>query len=97
MFSPSTPVITCRCVLERGEPVRFVSHAGGDWQFYCHDSQHDFDDEAHLRAQICVAHLGHLLERDASLHELADLDVDMGAERASLNTPWQRFANADDD
>jgi hypothetical protein len=96
-FPDNLGVITCRCVLEAGKPVLFVSHAGGDWQMYCHDSNHDFQDEAAMKNELVVVHVAHLLAQDATLNDVADLAVDMGAERSHPGGPWTRFEDADDD
>jgi hypothetical protein len=96
-FSEDLGVITCRCVLEAGEPVRFVSHAGGDWQMYCHDSRHDFADAAAMKRDLVVVHVAHLVARDATLNDVADLPVDTGAERSCAGGAWTRFEDRDDD
>ena len=96
-FADNLGVIACRCVVEQGKPVLFVSHAGGDWQMYCHDSNHDFNDDEHLRNEMRVVHVGHLLAHDPSLNRIADLPVDMGAERTEVGGEWHRFADKDDD
>ena len=96
-FHEALGVITCRCVLEQSKPVLFVSHAGGDWQMYCDDDNHDFDDEAAMKKELLVVHVAHLVAQDPTLNTVADLPIDMGAERASIGSEWVRFSNADDD
>ncbi|HUR39996.1 MAG TPA: hypothetical protein VM240_02410 [Verrucomicrobiae bacterium] len=96
-FPDNVGVMTCRCVMERGKPVLFVSHAGGDWQMYCHDQSHDFNDEAALKKEILLVHAAHLIARDQSLNAIADLPVDMGAERLAPGAEWSRFEDKDDD
>lgn len=95
-FPDNLGVITCQCVLSKYEPVRFVSHAGGDWQMYCSDANHDFTDEAAMQRELTLVHVAHLLARDATLQEIADLPVDMGAERTHPGGPWTYFPDADD-
>jgi len=87
--------IACRCVIDGVRPVGFVSHAGGDWQFYCSDREHDFDDAAAMRRDLTLVHVWHLVAMDPSLEELADLPVDMGAERQSVGASWERFDDKD--
>ncbi len=96
-FPDHLGVITCRCVIERHEPVCFVSHAGGDWQMYCADANHDFDDAAAMKVELRVVHAAHLVALDPTLDDISDLPVDMGAERAGIGGAWTRFENADDD
>lgn len=96
-FREDLGIITCTCVLEGGKPVLFVSHAGGDWQMYCHDKNHNFEDPKVTQKELCVVHAAHLLARDPTLHAVADLPVDMGAERADVGAEWVRFPDADDE
>lgn len=77
-------------------PVLFVSHAEGDWQMYCHDSNHDFNDEQHMRNALTVVHVAHLVARDPTLNDVADLPVDMGAERTRIGGTWTRYTDEDD-
>jgi hypothetical protein len=94
-FSDQLGTITCKCVAHAGKPVLFVSHAGGDWQFYCSDSNHDFNDDAANKRDLVLVHIAHLVAQDPSLDELFDLPVDMGAERESVGSPWTRFPDSD--
>lgn len=96
-FREDLGVIACRCVLKGDKPVLFVSHAGGDWQMYCHDKNHDFDDPKAMEKEIVLAHAAHLVSRDPTLNAVADLPVDMGAERDDVGAEWSRFRDADDD
>lgn len=96
-FSESLGVISCACVLQGGKPVLAVSHAGGEWQMYCSWDGHDFKDDDAMSRELLPVHVEHLVARDPSLLELADLPVDMGAERAALGQPWKRFEDRDDD
>lgn len=94
-FVDGLGVIACRCVIFDGKHVHFVSHAGGDWQMYCRDTNHDFTDDCAMGRDLALVNVCHLVERDNSLNVVSDLAVDMGAERASLADPWVRFHNAD--
>lgn len=96
-FPDNLGVIACRCVVEDGQPVRFVSHAGGDWQMYCDDAHHDFDDDEAMQRELVVVHVAHLLAQDATLAATADLPIDMGATRTHPGGPWTRFEDADED
>src|SRR5687768_6140380 len=95
-FKTDVGTIVCRCVLEEGEPILFVSHAGGDWQMYCHDSNHSFNDEEALKEDMRVVHISHLLDRDPTLNQISDLPEYMGAERAEVGGEWTRFEDKDD-
>lgn len=95
-FPDNLGVITCRCVLETKEPVLFVSHAGGEWQMYCRDTNHDFEDEEAMKKELLLVHVAHLLAQDTTLNEISDLQMDMGAERSHVGGSWTRFENADD-
>lgn len=64
---------------------------------YCHWKNHDFNDPVVLKNELRVVHAGHLLSRDASLHEVADLPIDMGAERIAPGGKWERYEDRDDD
>lgn len=96
-FPKDLGVITCRCVMEQSKPVLFASRAGGDWQMYCHDKNHDFEDPQALKEEIVLVDVAHLLALDPGLNAIADLPIDMGAERAEVGSEWIRFADADDD
>jgi hypothetical protein len=96
-FPDNLGVITCRCVLEAKKPVLFVSHAGGDWQMYCHDTNHDFEDEVAMKNELVVVHVAHLLAHDATLNDVADLPNDMAAERSHVGGSWTQFENADEE
>lgn len=90
-------VVSCNCVILEEKPVLFVSHAGGDWQMYCHWKNHDFSDPRVLKNELKLTHVMHLVSRDPTLNEVSDLPVDMGAERESVGSPWQRFEDSDDE
>ncbi len=94
-FPPELRIRTCRCVAERGEPVLCVTHANGEWQMYCHWDNHAFGDERVEREELVVATAGHLVALDPTLDQVADLPVDMGAERSERGFLWSRFDDSD--
>lgn len=96
-FPENLGTITCRCVADGIKPVLAVSHAGGDWQMYCAFDDHDFEDRDAMARELVVIHIAHLVRRDGSLEAVADLPIDMGAERTAVGAEWTRFRDADDD
>ena len=96
-FPENLGVVACRCVLEHGKPVLFVTHAGGDWQMYCHWKNHDFSSQEVQKNELCLVHVEHLLAQDQTLTLLADLPIDMGAERSALGAAWTRYEDKDDE
>jgi hypothetical protein len=97
VFTDSLGVIACKCVVFNHAPVRFVSHAGGDWQFYCHDENHDFSNQEVLENDLKLVHVSQLLLNDSSLNEVADLPINMGADREFVGGLWTRFSDEDDE
>lgn len=95
-FPDSLGILTCRCVLSGDRPVLVASHAGGDWQMYCSWDAHDFDDDDAMVEELLLVHVTHLVAADPSLAELADLPVDMGAERKAPGQPWTHHEDRDD-
>lgn len=94
-FQKDLGVISCRCVVFDKKPVHFVSHAGGDWQFYCSDKAHDFNSST-IEQDLVLVGVVHLIEDDPTLDELSILPVDMGAERECVGGGWQLFEDKDD-
>lgn len=90
-------VITCRCVLGDSKPVLWVSRAGGDWQMYCHWSNHDFDSPETLTRELALVHVAHLVAMDSTLEDVVDLPVDMAAERQFVGGEWERYEDRDDE
>jgi hypothetical protein len=66
-----------------------VSRSGDDWQFLC-GANHPEDALPH------VVGLGHLVDRDPTLLELARLPEDWEAERASVGDMWRRSPSEPD-
>jgi len=74
-------VFTCSHVWADGQAILFVSHDGdGDWQFLC-GGEHD-DDKPVL---VC---LEHVVERDPTVNEVADLGCNHTAERREVGAEW---------
>lgn len=96
-FPENLGVISCNCVILEEKPVLFVSHAGGDWQMYCHWKNHDFNDPNTLKNELKLIHVAHLVSRDPSLNEVSSLPVDMGAERETVGDSWHYFSDSDDE
>ena len=89
--------ISCICVIAGKLPVLFVSHAGGDWQFYCSDKNHDFESNSAMRRELKLICISHLVEMDNTLESILNLPVDMGAERNFVGGEWTVFENADEE
>jgi len=88
--SPGGLVITTRQVMEQGWPILLVSHDADEprgWQFV--NGQGDTDD----RASGIPVHIEHVIERDPSVVELADLPEGWRARRDSEGSPWVRVRN----
>ena len=94
-FPDKLGTTACPCVIAGSKPILFASRAGGGWPMYCHWKNHDFKDAAVLNT-LSVVPIRQLLARDSRLGELADLPVDMGAERSAIDAAWQRFEDKDD-
>jgi hypothetical protein len=80
-------VITARQVMEHGWPILLVTHDRDEprgWQFV--NGQGDTDD----RANGVTVHAAHVVERDPSVAELADLPPGWRAWRDSEEQPWNR-------
>ena len=74
----------CPHVYENSKPILLVSHdENGDWQFLC-GGDHDVNEEPRVVGII------HLLERDPSLNEIADLPIHWEAERNAVGGEWIR-------
>lgn len=71
----------CMHVFENQQPVLLVIN-DGDWIMTCGKGHED------IAASYRVVGIGHLLSRDPTLQQCADLNVGFEAERASVNGPW---------
>ena len=91
-FSPTNlGVIVCSHVLEASRPVLLVAHDADGWNFACGRRDHGGADDFH------VVGVGHLVSRDTSVNDCADLPVGYIAERASETSAWLRREDFDDE
>ena len=74
----------CIHVFDSSRPVLLVSRPDGDWCFLC-GAEHE-----NTAANYRVVGKGHILDRDATLNELADLAPAWEAERTSPSGTWVR-------
>ena len=82
-FAPrNLGVLICRHIFENSRPVLLVRNQEDTWSFLCDGDDHEDDD-------FCYVGFGHLLDRDLSLNECADLAVGHEAERKSVGANWQ--------
>jgi hypothetical protein len=80
-----TRAFVCSHIFDATHPVLLVVRSAEDWSLLCGDA-HDWDEPNALR----LVGIGHILERDASLHQLLDLGVGYEAERAAVGGEWIR-------
>lgn len=86
-LSRDCAVHTTLAVASGAQPVLFVMHLDESSQWLCIASPTDSFDH--------MARFGKLLDRDATLAELADLPPGWCASRLSLDHPWVRSATID--
>lgn len=90
MVATEVPAFVCIHVYENTRPILLVSREGGDWQCLCGAS--------HSLGELPkVVGLNHLVDRDPSLLELADLPDDWEAERATVGERWIRMRASSDE
>lgn len=83
-FKSDFGVYCCPHVFKKTRPVLLVIRdPEGDWQFLCGEDD-DLSTPHHLG-------VGHLLEADASLKPMANLDPGFGAERSCKISEWEEF------
>jgi hypothetical protein len=80
---PNLKSYVCSHVFSKARPILLVVHEGGDWSFLCGDNDHTSDGYR-------VVGVGHLVERDATIDECADLPPEFEAERTAIGQPWLR-------
>jgi hypothetical protein len=80
-IDPNLGILICSHVFQKTRPVLLVSRPNSDLQLLCGDVHKD---RPH---GVCI---GHLLERDPSLHEVVDLPIGWEAERKGQGGPWIR-------
>ena len=84
-----THAYVCSHVFHAVRPVLLVAREDGDWMFLCgtlHDEQEDY----HLVG------INHLVERDACLNDVLDLDEGFEAERDFVGGTWRRHGLAEE-
>lgn len=81
---PNLGVIICSHVYDASRPILLVTHDDEGWNFACGHHDHRGAEDFH------VAGVGHLIERDPSINQCADLPVGHLAERASVDSRWTR-------
>ena len=79
----------CLHIFDASRPVLLVVRSESDWSFLCGAEHED------IAANYRVVGKGHILERDASLKEVADLAPNWEAERPSVGGVWVRKPSAD--
>jgi hypothetical protein len=77
-----TVAFVCSHIFENTKDVLYVCKADGDWQFLCGDN-HDLSEKPR------VIGIGHLLERDPTLHKIINLKDDWEAERVDIQSEWK--------
>jgi hypothetical protein len=80
-------VICCGHVFRREREVRLVARESDGWQFMCGGADHVRADGKPDGRHI---HIGHLLNFDPSLNQLADLPAGWQAERRDTASAWTR-------
>jgi hypothetical protein len=85
---PNLAVIADRAIFDRDAWIAFVSHDedDGGWQFHSREPLSE--------ANAAVVSLRNVVERDASIGELADLPLGWQAQRTDPNGPWLRGKTA---
>jgi hypothetical protein len=73
----------CSHVFQDERPILLIVHEDGDWVFMCGKSDHGDND-------IHIVGVGHLVDRDPSINECANLANDCEAERETVASPWIR-------
>jgi hypothetical protein len=86
IFNSDYGVFCCPHVFHQEKPILLVVRDDdGDWQFLCGYDTFGPDQNCHLVG------MGHLLERDASLADLVNLEPSNGVERDTINQAWKYF------
>ena len=84
-FSPSNlGVIVCDHVFRASRPILLVAHDAEGWDFVCGQHDHSGVDGFHNVG------VGHLVGRDPSINECADLECGYIAARSSQGAMWVR-------
>jgi hypothetical protein len=88
--SPRAAAFTTKRILSGDDVITYVTHDSGDgaWQFYGTD-EFRLDD----MAAVC---LHHIVEKDRTLEQLADLPRGWYAWRDDVSSPWMRALRDED-
>lgn len=91
-------VSVCRCLLEKGEVAKHVSHVDGYWYVLCDQNKHDltYADISEQDDIILVA-MSELLQYQPDLTFLYDLENNYELDRLSKTDAWIKTAWQDDD
>jgi hypothetical protein len=80
---PDTTSFTTKRVALARAAIVFVYHdREGTWQF--------IDADPWAEEDVVVSHLGHVIEQDHTLEQIADLPIGWGASRDGPDGPWTR-------
>jgi hypothetical protein len=82
-MSRELAAFVCSHIFDSSRPVLLVARERGDWMFLC-GQVHGENEEYH------IVGANHLLERDPTLRELANLSDNTEAERETPVMPWIR-------
>lgn len=77
--------IVSKSVVDGSKPILYVSHDEDDhgWQF--------LDNESEEIEDLCIIGLGHILELDPSMTELASLEPGWHVVRVDQDSPWGKM------
>ena len=86
---PDRMAFTCAHVLENGEAILRVlretdDQRGEDWCILCGAAEHATDD-------LRIVHISHLVRSAPSLVDVGGLELDHGASRDDVDSPWRTF------
>lgn len=81
--SPNCATIVSKSVIDKRKPILHVVHDEDDhgWQF--------LDNESEALEDLCIVGLGHVLDLDPSMAELAVLEPGWQATRDDTQAPWR--------
>lgn len=85
--SDNTACFVCDHVMSKTRPILYVTHEAEDgfWQFLCGDTDHD---DSNLK----IISLKQAADIDASINDLFEMPLGIGADRKSVNDKWEPFA-----
>ncbi|WP_295800744.1 DUF2185 domain-containing protein [Mucilaginibacter sp.] len=85
--SENTACFVCDHVMTKTRPILFATHEAEDgyWQFLCGQADHD---DSNLK----IISLKQATEIDASINDLYEMPLGIGADRKSTNDKWEPFA-----